>query len=197
MKMNFCPRCGRQLEVRLFGERERPQCLVGEGGCGFVDFGHYSLGVGGVVVTTGEDGISRALLIQRGEEPNRGGWTIPGGFVEFDEIADVAVVREVKEETGLECQVVGLMGFRNRADPHDNNSYAVFLLEVIGGVLVADPTDEIAQAGFFSLEEMRTMPRLAPLSFELAAAGIEKRVRLFKPVTVQGVNGRPPFTLFM
>lgn len=195
MRMNFCPRCGRKLELEMVALRERPVCH-GED-CGFIDFGRYTLGTGGLVVQTGPDGVRRALLIQRGEEPNRGGWTIPGGFVEYDETADVAVVREVEEETGLKTRNLGLAAFRNRADPGDNSSYVVFLLEVTGGELKSEPDPEIAQVGFYSLEEMRGIERLAPLSYELAAAALEDRIQLFHPQTVRGLNGRPPFTLYI
>ncbi len=195
--MNFCPNCGRKLELGLIVLRERPMCKTEDGGCGFIDFGHYTLGAGGLVVLDGPDGVRKALLIQRGEEPNRGGWTIPGGFVEFDETADKAVVREVEEETGLQTRNLGMVAYRNRANPGDNSSYVVFLLEVTGGELRTEPDPEIAGAGFFSLEEMQQMPRLAPLSYELAAAAIEDRLQLIQAKQVQGVNGAPPFTLYI
>lgn len=197
MHMNFCPNCGHKLEMGLVAYRERPMCKTEDGGCGFIDFGHYSLGAGGLVVREGPGGVRQALLIQRGEEPNRGGWTIPGGFVEFDESADVAVVREVEEETGFQTRSLGLVAFRNRANASDNSSYVVFLLEVTGGEMHTEPDPEISQVGFFSLEEMQKMPRLAPLSYELAAAAIENRLRPFEPKQVQGVNGAPPFTLYI
>lgn len=181
----------------LVALRERPMCKTEDGGCGFIDFGHYTLGAGGLVVQEWPGGVRKALLIQRGEEPNRGGWTIPGGFVEFDETADKAVVREVEEETGLQTRNLGLVGYRNRANPGDNSSYVVFLLEVVGGELHTEPDPEIAQVGFFSLDEMKNMPRLAPLSYELAAAAIEDRLQLFQPRSVQGVNGAPPFKLYI
>jgi ADP-ribose pyrophosphatase YjhB (NUDIX family) len=197
MQINYCPRCGKKLENQIVAYRERLVCLKTEAaGCGFVDFGRYSLGAGGVALISRPDGETGVLLIQRGEEPNKGGWTIPGGFVEFDETADVAVVREIKEETGLDCTVLGLIGYRNRADPGDNTSYVVFLLEVTGGSLVTEPSEEIAQAGFYTIAEMEQIERLAPLSFELAKAAILGDITLLTPVQVRGIFGRPPFTLF-
>ena len=58
--------------------------------------------VGAVVVRS--DG--RVLLIRRGRAPGLGSWTIPGGKVEPGETVEGAVVREVREETGLSVRVV-------------------------------------------------------------------------------------------
>jgi len=55
-----------------------------------------SVGVGAVVIYDG-----RVVLIRRGKEPLRGRWVIPGGTVEAGETLHEALVREVREETGL------------------------------------------------------------------------------------------------
>jgi ADP-ribose pyrophosphatase YjhB (NUDIX family) len=52
----------------------------------------------------------RLLLIQRGHEPHRGLWSLPGGRVEAGETAEQAVVREVREETGLVVTAGGVVG---------------------------------------------------------------------------------------
>jgi ADP-ribose pyrophosphatase YjhB (NUDIX family) len=54
--------------------------------------------VGAVV----HDAAGRLLLIQRGHDPHRGRWSLPGGRIEAGESPEQAVVREVREETGLE-----------------------------------------------------------------------------------------------
>ena len=172
-EITFCPQCGQRLIWRPFEGRKRPQCPHDEGGCGYIDFGRYSLGAGGIVM---HGDAAAILLIQRNQEPNRGYWTLPGGFVESNETADVAVVREVREETGLHCAVVGLIGFRNRPDPDVNTSYVVFLLRVIGGELIQGPTDEIMHSGFYTLAQVQTMDRLTPLSRELAIAALTDRL---------------------
>lgn len=53
------------------------------------------------------------LLTQRGSEPGRGFWSIPGGVVELGEALHKALKREVKEETGLEIEVGGLVGYND------------------------------------------------------------------------------------
>jgi ADP-ribose pyrophosphatase YjhB (NUDIX family) len=55
----------------------------------------------GAIVRDGE----RVLLVRRNKQPARGLWTFPGGAVELGEPVEVAVRREVREETGLEIEV--------------------------------------------------------------------------------------------
>jgi ADP-ribose pyrophosphatase YjhB (NUDIX family) len=150
-----------------------------------------------VVLENEPAGEGRVLLIQRNIEPNRGGWTIPGGYVEKDETAEQAVIREVEEETGLRCKLAGLAGYRNRVDPDMNTSYIVFLLEVIGGGLLLEPTVETAQVGFYTLAEMKAIPRLTPLSLEFAMAALTGRLKILPPKSMPNWNDRPPFTMFM
>lgn len=47
------------------------------------------------------DGEAHVVLIQRANEPYRGAWALPGGFVEVDEDLPTAAVRELEEETGV------------------------------------------------------------------------------------------------
>ena len=55
-----------------------------------------AVGVGAVLIHQG-----KVLLIKRGKEPLRGRWVVPGGTVEAGETLEQALVREVREETGL------------------------------------------------------------------------------------------------
>jgi len=67
--------------------------------------------VGAVIIK--ED---RIALIKRGNEPSMGKWTIPGGLVELGESPVQAVVRETKEETGLDVDNPSLMDVVNNVD---------------------------------------------------------------------------------
>ncbi len=69
--------------------------------------------VGGVV----HDENRRLLIVRRGHEPGRGRWSVPGGRVEPGESDEVAVLREVAEETGLQAVVLGLVGSVRRPAP--------------------------------------------------------------------------------
>jgi 8-oxo-dGTP diphosphatase len=195
--MTFCPQCGQRLASHTIEGRERPRCSPERGGCGFIDFGSYSLGVGGIVLDTNAVGQRTILLMQRNQEPNRGSWTLPGGFVESNEAVEAAVVRELEEETGLRCSIIGLAGFRNRPDPDVNTSYVVFLLQFEAGELIAGTNDEAIQVGFYPLSQVQTMERLTPLTRELAIAALTDCLCILHAVTIPGLHGLPPFTLFM
>lgn len=54
----------------------------------------------------------KILLVRRAREPSRGIYTFPGGRVEFGESLVEALAREVREETGLVIEILGLTGFR-------------------------------------------------------------------------------------
>ena len=57
------------------------------------------VGVGAIIVCDG-----KLLLEKRKNEPGKGKWSIPGGLVELGESVEQTVIREVKEETGLEVE---------------------------------------------------------------------------------------------
>ena len=69
------------------------------------------IGVGAVIIRD-----CKIALIKRGNEPARGKWTIPGGLVELAESPEQAVVREAKEETGLDVNDPSLMDVVSNVD---------------------------------------------------------------------------------
>jgi 8-oxo-dGTP diphosphatase len=73
---------------------------------------HPVVGVGGVVIRD-----SRALLIRRGSEPLKGEWSIPGGTLEVGETIAEGIVRELREETGLEVKLLELIEVFERIFP--------------------------------------------------------------------------------
>jgi len=106
----------------------------------------------------------RALLVQRGENPGKGRWTIPGGYVEEDETPDAAIAREVFEETGLRVRATELLAIRNTLRDNDQNAYYVFRLELEGPVELALDGKETVRAGFFAPGEFDALGDLAPFS---------------------------------
>jgi 8-oxo-dGTP diphosphatase len=65
---------------------------------------HPVVGVGAIIVSEG-----KILLEKRKNEPSRGKWSIPGGLVELGESVEQAIIREVKEETGLDVEAPRLI----------------------------------------------------------------------------------------
>jgi len=95
------------------------------------------MGVGAVIVHEG-----RVLLVQRGREPLKGRWSIPGGLIEIGEMLHEAVVREVREETGLEIEPVELVELLDRIHREGERvryHYVIadYLCRVVGGTLKA------------------------------------------------------------
>ncbi|MEZ5237028.1 MAG: NUDIX hydrolase [Acidimicrobiia bacterium] len=77
------------------------------------------IAVGGVVVD--DDAL---LLIRRATEPAAGRWSLPGGRVEWGETMAHALVRELLEETGIECVVGELIGWVERIS--DDHHFVIF-----------------------------------------------------------------------
>jgi 8-oxo-dGTP diphosphatase len=69
------------------------------------------VGVGGVVVRDG-----RVLLVRRGKPPLYGRWLVPGGTVELGETLEAALVRELREETGLEVEPLEVLSVLDRIE---------------------------------------------------------------------------------
>ena len=114
------------------------------------------------------DADGRLLLIQRGHDPHRGRWTLPGGRVEAGESLEQAVVREVREETGLDVRVGAVVG--RVVIPGDSNDGQVSFDVVDFACTLADPTaepvagDDAADVRFVdgaALRDLSCTPRLA------------------------------------
>ena len=85
--------------------------------------------VGGLIY----DAEGRLLLVQRGNEPGRGLWSVPGGRVEPGEDDAAALVREMREETGLQVAPGPLVGRVRRG----RYAIADYRCTVVGGTLTA------------------------------------------------------------
>ena len=101
--------------------------------------------VGGVVIRGG-----RVVLIRRGNEPRKGEWSIPGGKLELGETLAEGVRREVREETGLDVEVVGLIEALERV--YRDAEGRVRFHYVILDYLCRAPSSSAACAGGDALE---------------------------------------------
>ena len=103
------------------------------------------LGVGAIIIDDG-----RVLLAERGREPLKGYWSLPGGAVEVGETLEQAVRRETLEETGLEIDPVAVVEIFERITRDSTGAaeyhYVLidYLCRVTGGVLL--PGDDVSRA---------------------------------------------------
>jgi ADP-ribose pyrophosphatase len=116
---------------------------------------HPLVGVGAVIIKEG-----KMILVKRGAEPGRGQWSIPGGLVELGESVRDAVVREAKEETGLDVAIVvdrPLDAFDNvDLDEKGGFHYHFVLLQFLTRPKSGDlkPSSDAADAHWISLEDV-------------------------------------------
>lgn len=144
----FCPVCGNKLAKQVVGGRERPTCS----NCGYVHFVNPVPGVGMVIEKDG--GV---VLIKRGHPPHKGEWTLPSGFVEADESAEEAAIREAEEETGLKVEIIELANINSFPEGPPVSGIMIFYrMRPIGGTLSAG--DDADEARVFQPEDMPLLP---------------------------------------
>ncbi len=126
---NFCPRCGHALEQRpVEDNRLRPVCPD----CGFIVYLNPPIAVG--VVAADERG--RVVLVRRGENPGKGLWGLPAGFMEIDETTEETARRECLEETGLQVELEELFGVWSyyHAEKKTSGVLVLYRARITGGV---------------------------------------------------------------
>ncbi len=107
-----------------------------------------ALAVDAVVVNNGD-----ILLITRGREPWKGMLALPGGFVNKGEDPEIAVLRELKEETGLEGEVERLLCVRG--DPQrDPRSHVVSIAYLVTATGIPQGGDDAVEAKWYDLSSI-------------------------------------------
>ncbi|GAB4519561.1 MAG: hypothetical protein OHK0046_28630 [Anaerolineae bacterium] len=144
----YCPICSTKLTTREVGGRERLAC----DNCGYVHYVNPIPGVG--IIIEMEGGV---VLIQRGHPPHQHEWTLPSGFIEADESAEEAAIREAEEETGLQVKIVEMLGINSFPEGPPVSGIMIFYrARPVGGALRAG--DDAVAARVFTPEEMPILP---------------------------------------
>jgi ADP-ribose pyrophosphatase YjhB (NUDIX family) len=120
------------------------------------------LGAGAVVIDN-----DKVLLVQVNYGPAKGKWILPGGRVEAGEILTAAVIREVKEETGVDVRVDGLLAIRQRTlQTGLLDIYFLFRCEAekIPANIGCEDAGEITEARFWNIEDALQSPDVRPMS---------------------------------
>lgn len=116
-----------------------------------------------IALFTVRDGALSVLLIERGEEPFKGTWALPGGFVQPDEDAYVAALRELAEETNVQEQDFDghLEQLRTYTDPRrDPRMRVISVAHVAFSPSAPQPTagDDAAGARWWNVEDLNEVP---------------------------------------
>lgn len=158
LALNFCPQCGTPLQDREAYGRVRRYCPT----CDRLIFRDPKVAAAVLVEENG-----RVLLVQRIFGPAKGRWSLPAGFVEYDEQPATTAVRECLEETGLEVELTGLLDvIPGEGLPGEASFTVVYRGRVVGGTLRAG--DDAGGVGFFPLDA------LPPLAFASTRAALER-----------------------
>jgi 8-oxo-dGTP diphosphatase len=119
-----------------------------------------------------KDDDGRLLLIRRGHEPGKGLWSIPGGKIEPGEPDGAALVREVREETGLAVRPGRLVGRVRRPAGGPDAEFDIrdYAADVIGGTLV--PGDDADDAVWADARRIGQLPLAHGLLDALRSWGV-------------------------
>lgn len=158
------------------------------------DRGNIWLGVAGIVVND----KGEWLVVKKRYGGLHGRWSFPAGFVNKDETVDEAVRREVKEETGVDCTVQKMVGFRSGVIHHKiNDNMAIFLL-------IPNEKEPILQAQLSELYEVKWIhpnelvvdKDASVMIHELASKKVEDGFNTIEGINPGDVFGYSSYKLF-
>ena len=141
--------------------------------CGFVGYANSQPTASAVV--RAEDGS--VLLSRRAGPPDQGKWDLPGGFLEEGEHPVDAVVRELREETGLEIEPLELVAVEMDVYGDAEDAPATLNLYWTARLVSGDPeaADDVSELRWFRPDEL-------PGADELAFANVARVLARFKSV---------------
>ena len=147
-EVKFCQRCGAPMTWQDRFGRFRPICPR----CDWVYFPDPKVAAAALIERNGQ-----VLLVRRANDPERGKWTLPAGFVDAGEDPAQAAARECLEETGLLVRVDSLLNVLFGLEhPRGAHIIIFYRAEIISGT--PTPGDDVDRVAFFSREQL---PELA------------------------------------
>ena len=144
--VNFCQKCGNKMELQTDQEKKlRPMCS----NCNWTYYKNPIPASACVILNDKKE----VVIIKRKFEPNAGGWALPSGYVEIDQTPAECAIDEMKEETGLDGEVIVQLGYDTEFSPiYEKVISFGFLMKITGGKLQAG--DDAAEAFFVSLDKL-------------------------------------------
>ncbi len=143
MIYSYCPKCGNKYNQQT--EQNKFTCSA----CSFV-FYLNSKPTASTIIVSG----NKILLGKRRIEPSKGKWDVIGGFLDLGEQPEDGAKREAKEETGLDVEIEGCLGFfiDTYETTGDKTLNICFVAKVLSGE--ATPGDDIEELAWFATHEL-------------------------------------------
>lgn len=150
----FCMKCGSECVDFTDGEILRQKCP----NCGYIHYKNpYPCIAVFIVNAKGEIVLGK----RHKDSIYPGKWCLPCGYIEYGENYMEAAVREVEEEAGIHVVMDGIINVVSNHFDNGVHSLVVVLLAHYDGDEKLNPSDDIVEAGWFSIEDMSTLPPLA------------------------------------
>jgi 8-oxo-dGTP diphosphatase len=146
--VNFCQVCGHEMEDRQAYGKWRRVCPT----CGYVHFQDPK--VAAVVFVEHRDQV---LLVRRAMNPERGKWALPAGYIDHGEDPRQAAIREVREETGLEVAITGLVDVQGGPSNPGASIVIIYTARVVNGT--AQARDDVDAVRWYSAND--PLPEIA------------------------------------
>ena len=147
----FCPLCKDNLRQDLIEGRTRLVCQK----CGWIDYQNPLP----VAVCAAINAEGKILIAKRNQEPGKNKWALPGGFIESNEDPEKACLRELKEETGVEGEIVKLAGvYLRKARIYGSLIVIGYVIRVLKENISVN--SELKDAKFFSRKDLPFIPFL-------------------------------------
>lgn len=140
----FCPFCAFKLSI----EREEDDNIKVCPNCGWKYYPHVSQAA--LAIITKRD---KVLLVKRNRDPYKNTWMFPAGFLKYGEYPEEAIVREVREETGLTVKNAKLVEIGQTTDDPRQSGHLVFYYKIVAsGSFKNKDKDENSDIGWFGVK---------------------------------------------
>lgn len=97
---------------------------------------------------------NEVFLIKRGIEPAYGEWALPGGYVDWDETFEEAMMREIREEVGLSLTIDRFFRYYDSTQRNLQNVAVTFVLKVQDNTSVTLQKEEVLEGRWFSFSNL-------------------------------------------
>jgi ADP-ribose pyrophosphatase YjhB (NUDIX family) len=152
--INFCPRCATPVAQRRIEGTLRHTCPA----CGYIHFADPK--VAATVLITWNRNV---LLVRRAVDPQRGLWSLPGGYVNFGEDPLDAARRECWEEVAIKLDELVLLDVA-----FGSNVIVITYVAQLSALVTPVPADDADRADWFTPDD------LPPLAFPTIARAVDK-----------------------